>query len=62
MNGSANGQWLNQDSFKDFNLQLIEEQKVKVLASGHMFSKAADHKVNVAENEEGIWRENAVTY
>lgn len=35
---------------------------MRVLASGYMFSKAADHKVNVAENEEGIWRENAVTY
>lgn len=27
-----------------------------------MFSKAVDHKVNVAENEEGIWRETALTY
>lgn len=25
-------------------------------SSGHMFSKAVVHKVNVAENEEGIWR------
>lgn len=44
-------------------LQLIAEREVGDSAqNSHMFLKAADHKVNAAENKGGIWKESVLTY